>query len=109
MAVRPQFSKDASESLRIVWAAVSLAVLAILLSPFLLGRERVATLVPVCERKARYGLECPFCGMTTSFLNISEARFSDASRANRAGIPLYLGFVSNEICALIFLRRKRTI
>jgi hypothetical protein len=44
--------------------------------------------------------------MTTSFLAISEGRIGEAGRANRAGIPLYLLFISNEVCALVFLRRK---
>ncbi len=100
-------SRDLAQSLRLVWIALSLIILAILVSPFLLGRERLTALVPVCERKALYGRECAFCGMTASFLNISEGRFSDASRANQAGIPLYVGFVSNEICALVFMRRKK--
>lgn len=100
-------NRDAVRSLRLAWMIFSVVILAILLSPFVLGRDRVAGLAPVCERKARYGLDCPFCGMTTSFLNISEARFRDASHANRAGIPLYGVFVSNEIFALLFMRRKR--
>jgi hypothetical protein len=100
-------SRDLVQSLRLVWITLSLIILAILVSPFLLGRERLTGLVAVCERKARYGKECPFCGMTTSFLNISEGRFSEASRTNQAGIPLYVGFVSNEICALVLMRRKK--
>ena len=100
-------NRDAVRSLHLAWMIFSAVILAILLSPFLLGRERLATLAPVCERKARYGLECPFCGMTTSFLNISEARFRDASHANRAGIPLYGIFISNEVGALLWMRRKR--
>jgi hypothetical protein len=43
--------------------------------------------------------------MTTSFLDISEGRLGEASHSNRAGIPLYLLFVANEICALAFMRR----
>ena len=102
-------NRDVRASLRLAWITLSVVILAILVSPFVLGRERLSRLVPVCERKARYGQECAFCGMTTSFLNISEARFSDAGRANRAGIPLYLVFVSNEFCALALVRRKRGI
>src|SRR5215472_12636071 len=97
---------EVRQSLRIVWLAVSLAVFAALAAPFALGRERLARLVPVCEWKARYGRECPFCGMTTSFVAISEGRLGEASRANRAGIPLYGLFVCNELCALALLRRK---
>jgi hypothetical protein len=97
---------DVKQSLRIVWLVISLIVLATLAAPFALGRERLAHLFPVCEQRAKYGLECPFCGMTTSFLAISEGRIGEAGRANRAGIPLYLLFISNEVCALVFLRRK---
>jgi hypothetical protein len=97
---------DVRRSFRIVWVTLSLAILAVLVSPFALGRERLARMVPVCEWKAKYGRECAFCGMTTSFLDISEGRLGEASHANRAGIPLYLFFVANEICALGFIRRR---
>src|SRR5260370_29043810 len=90
----------------IVGVTPSWVIQAILASPFADGRERASRLAPVCEWKAKYGSECPFCGMTTSFLNISEGRFRDAGRANRAGIPLYVLFVSNEICALALVRRQ---
>jgi hypothetical protein len=97
---------DVRRSFRIVWVTLSLVILAILASPFALGRDRVARIVPVCESKAKYGRECTLCGMTTSFLDISEGRLGEASHANRAGIPLYLLFVANEICALALIRFK---
>lgn len=97
---------DVRRSFRIVWVTLSLAILAVLVSPFALGRERLARMVPVCDWKSKYERECAFCGMTTSFLDISEGRLGEASHANRAGIPLYLLFVANEICALAFIRRK---
>jgi hypothetical protein len=99
-------TEDARRSLRIVWVTLSFVILTVLVSPFALGRERIARIVPACEWKAKYGRECAFCGMTTSFLDISEGRLGEASRANRAGVPLYLLFVVNEICALAFVRRK---
>jgi hypothetical protein len=98
-------TQDARRSFRIVWVTLSLMILAVLAAPFTLGRERVARIVPVCEWKAQYGRECAFCGMTTSFLDISQGHLREASHANRAGIPLYLFFVVNEICALAFVRR----
>jgi hypothetical protein len=100
------FTRDLRQALRIVWFTVSIALLATLAAPFVLGRERVARLVPVCEWKAKHGRECPFCGMTSSFLDISEGQLGSAKRANRGGIPLYLLFVSNELGALAFVRRK---
>ena len=98
--------RDLGDSLKIVWAAISILVLLILASPFALGRERVANLTPVCEWKAKYGRPCGFCGMTTSFLDISEGRLDEAGTSNRAGIPLYGLFVSNELGALWFFARK---
>ena len=97
---------ECKQAFRIVWLVVSLLILGALAAPFALGRERVSRLVPVCEWKRQYGRECPFCGMTSSFLDISEGHFGDASHANRAGIPLYFLFVSNEIGLAAFARRK---
>ena len=99
-------TEDVRRAFRIVWMTLSLVILAMLVSPFTLGRERLARLVPACEWKVKYGRECGFCGMTTSFLDISEGRLGEASHANHAGIPLYLVFVVNEICALAYIRRK---
>src|SRR5690348_16427680 len=101
-----RFVHDAKPAFLIVWAALTLAILGILAAPYAVGRDRLSGLVPACEWKKKYGRECSFCGMTTSFLDISEGRLGDANHANRAGIPLYLLFVSNEVCALAFLRRK---
>jgi len=94
------------QALRIVWLVVSFLILAALAAPFALGRDRLARLVPLCEWKSKYGRECAFCGMTTSFLDISEGRFGDATHANRAGIPLYFLFVSNEIGLAAAARRR---
>jgi len=98
-------ARDLDVSLRFVWLIVSFAVLLVLAAPFVLGAERVARLTPVCESKARYGRPCAFCGMTTSFLAISDGRFEDARRSNRGAIPLYALFVLNEVCVLTFVRR----
>ena len=54
----------------------------------------------------KYGRPCAFCGMTTSFLDISEGRFGDAGQSNHGVIPLYLLFLSNELGALVFFSRK---
>lgn len=97
---------ELKQALRIVWLVVSLLILFALIAPFAFGRDRVASIVPVCEWKSKYGRQCAFCGMTTSFLDISDGRLGDATHANRAGIPLYLLFVSNEVGWAAFARRK---
>ena len=100
------FTAEARQSLRIVWFVVSLVILAALTAPFALGSDRIARLLPPCEWKVKYQRECAFCGMTTAFINISHGQFNDAQRANHAGIPLYLLFVSNELGVAAFVRRK---
>jgi hypothetical protein len=96
---------DARLSLRLVWFTLTALILFILAAPFALRAETLARWMPVCESKLRTGRPCAFCGMTTSFLAISEGHFGEARRANRGGIPLYLLFISNEICALALLSR----
>ena len=100
------FMPDARQALRIVWLVVSLIIVFTLAAPFALSRDRFAHLLPPCEWKVKYHRECPFCGMTTSFIDISEGQLGSAHRANRAGIPLYFAFVSNELGLLAFIRRK---
>lgn len=97
--------RDLNVAVRVVWLIVSVVILLILASPFVLGPDRVAKLAPVCQSKLRDGTPCSFCGMTTSFLAISEGRFDEAGRANRGGIPLYALFIMNEIGILVFLRK----
>ncbi len=102
----PKGIQDLRKALQIVWLALSIAMLASLAAPFAMGREGLAHLFPVCEWKAKYGRECPACGLTTSFIDISEGQFGDANRANHAGIPLYFAFVSNELGLLALAGRK---
>ncbi len=100
------FKADLKNALRIVWLTASLIIVAALAAPFALGQEGLARLLPPCEWKVKYHRECPLCGMTTSFIDISEGQLGSAQRANRAGIPMYLLFVTNEAGALAFVRRK---
>lgn len=44
--------------------------------------------LPPCQFRQYIGVSCPHCGMTTSFSNFVRGRFSDAWKANPAGIPL---------------------
>ena len=89
----------------LVWLIVSGIVAGILAAPFLLGSAGVREIAPVCERKARSGRECALCGMTTAFLSISEGRLDRASRSNRASLPLYGLFATNELLFLCCWRR----
>ncbi len=102
-------ANDIKAALRWVWRIVSAVVLVVLLAPWLLSPQRIAALTPKCEWKTRYGRECFFCGMTTAFIDIAEGRFRDAERSNRGSIPLYAGFLVNEVVLVLFVTRHRTV
>ena len=43
-----------------------------------------------CVFKLITGLDCPFCGLTRSFIAVSHLQFHQAWYFNRAGILIYL-------------------
>lgn len=97
---------EVRRSFSIAWLVVSLAILLVLTAPFVLSADEIANLMPVCERKARYKQECPLCGMTTSFILISQGNFKAALETNKGSLLLYGGFVANELFALLFIGRR---
>jgi hypothetical protein len=110
-AVEPRSQSDHKRSLfrdfqtasGVAWLVISAVVLVILFAPFLLSDSVITSLSPVCESKARGGPACSLCGMTTAFLLISDGRFDEAHQVNRASVPLYSGFILNELFAFLFL------
>lgn len=90
----------------IAWLAVSLAILLVLMAPFVLSADEIASLIPTCEWRARYNQECPLCGMTTSFILISQGSFKAALVANKASLLLYGSFVINELFAFLFISSR---
>ncbi len=46
--------------------------------------------LPPCTLRLLFGIPCPTCGMTTSFASLMRAEFSQAFRANPAGLLLGL-------------------
>ncbi|MFO0941652.1 MAG: DUF2752 domain-containing protein [Pirellulales bacterium] len=49
-----------------------------------------------CATYRMFGVNCPGCGLTRSFVAISDGRVSDAWQLNPVGIFIYL-FVLNQI------------
>lgn len=60
-----------------------------------------------CTVKEITGHDCPSCGLTRSFVSISNGRFIRAFDYNYAGLPLYLLAICQIINSSIFLFRKR--
>jgi len=97
-------------SFLISWLILSLVVLLVLIAPFALSADTIAAVVPICEWKAKYNKDCPLCGMTTSFILISQGGFKAAWLANKASLPLYTAFVVNELTAfLLVIKRLRRV
>lgn len=59
--------------------------------------------VPVpetCMLHARFGLDCPGCGLTRSFIHFAHGRLLEGMRLNPAGIAIFL-FVAAQVPAAI--------
>ena len=101
---------------KIFWIVISLVTITMLIAPYLLSADQIASVTPRCERKTKAGRECCCCGMTTAFLQIAHGRLSGAGTANRGAVPLYagffcngVGFLGNVAFALARSRRMRTL
>jgi predicted RNA-binding Zn-ribbon protein involved in translation (DUF1610 family) len=92
-------------SLIISWLVLSLVTFCILILPYILSEESIHHLVPKCEWKTKYNKECPLCGMTTAFINISKGNFKKAYQANRGSLFLYAFFLLNQIIVFVYLKR----
>lgn len=65
-------------------------------------------LSPVCISILNDGVECSLCGMTRSFVAISNFDFSSAWTLNKGGIILYTLFLINTVYAFAQLRTGLT-
>jgi len=93
-------------ALVISWLTLSVAVLFILITPFILSPESIRRITPACEWKVKYHRECALCGMTTSFILISNGRFAQAYLRNKGSIPLFAVFIGNQFFAFFFVQRR---
>jgi len=89
-----------------VWIVLSGVILFTMVAPFLLSADTINAMVPRCECKSKYNKECPLCGMTTSFIYISQGQFTQAGMANGFSLYLYALFVVNEIAIMLVLIKK---
>ena len=90
-----------------VWLILSGLILIILGLPFFLSPDAIQTMVPVCEWQAKYHEDCPFCGMTRSFLSISRGEFTQACLSHGLSLYLYSFLILNEIgAALVLVKRS---
>ena len=89
-------TSDVRESLYYSWLILSVPILAAVILPLVASAPAIQAIAPHCVWKARFGRECPACGMTTAFLHIGRGAWRAASASNTAGIPLYAVFLFNS-------------
>ena len=87
-------------SLFLVWSILSMIILSVLIAPLFLSQDTILKLTPDCVSRTKYNRECPLCGMSRAFIAISEGNLGVAYFSNKAAIPTYLTFASNEILFL---------
>lgn len=60
-----------------------------------------------CFFKRVLGIDCPFCGMTRSFISMSHLKFNQAWEFNKIGIFIYaIVILQIPYRSVIILRRK---
>jgi len=96
----PKINPTTKKSLFIVWIVVSVIALLIQLAPFVFGSDSIQSSLPVCESIKETGTECAMCGMTRSFISISENNLEKADSYNKAGVFIY-GLFSVNLIAII--------
>jgi hypothetical protein len=97
------FADQMRAGLLAVWLIISSVILPVLVAPFVLPPRTVFSLAPQCEWRAKHGRECVLCGMTTSFVLISEGRLDAALHKNRGSVPLFAAMVLNDCVAILYV------
>jgi hypothetical protein len=94
------------KSICIAWLIISVFILIILITPFVLSKETIHLVAS--QIKTPHENRCLLCGMTTSFINISNGKFEQALAANQFGIYFFIIFLVNElvICYILFRKLK---
>lgn len=62
-----------------------------------------------CFYRDHFGITCPSCGLTRSFISIENFRFSDAFRYNRVGIFIYILFLLTFIFNLMGIFKLKIV
>lgn len=90
-------------ALVIVWFVLGGISALLVLAPFVVHEEMLYKVLPECSSWVRYGVPCPLCGLTRSFVLIRTGRFSEARSLNPYALFVYFGFVGNALlcCALV--------
>ena len=96
------FGKQIKYAFLWVWLITSLLIFMVLLLPFVFEPDTVYKIAPDCQSMKLQNKKCVLCGMTRSFVLISQGEVSQARKVARYSLWLYAVLALNEL-VVIFL------
>lgn len=88
------------------WLIISGILLITMLAPYLVPESTLLAASGMFQLKHHDQVKCPICGMTRSFIAITDGNISEAMHYNRWSILVYGILLINKILAAIFLIRR---
>jgi len=101
-----RFFKNNSEyavALKVVWLILTLITVTVLLMPVILDKQAVLEITPTCVSISRFGTECAVCGMSRSFLEITDGNLKEAIDINNGSVYVYSLFLLNSISFIAYI------
>ena len=99
-------NRDTLLAIRISWGVISLVILLVLISPFVLPENTIYKISSFCRSANHTDKGCILCGATNAFVNISRGNFGLAAKSNLLSIFIYIFFVLNEMVFILFLKKN---
>lgn len=93
--------KEIKTALKTTWVIISLFTTLIILIPFIVDRNNILKITPVCISVSKFNVECALCGMTRAFIEISDGNIKKAYFFNNGSIILYLIFLTNSLIFIL--------
>jgi hypothetical protein len=99
-------NKEIRKSFYIAWLILSVIPFTVVLLTFFAEKDFLLSNAPECVYKNSSGNECPSCGMTKAFLDISSGDIRSASMHNSFGLFLYSIFIINFLFFISYSIKK---
>lgn len=81
----------------LVWTILSLLILVVLISPFVVSRDILFSVSAACQIRNHGHEPCCMCGMTKAFIAITEGNIREAMMHNRRSVLLFGTMLGNEL------------
>lgn len=77
-----------------------------IISVYILPENIIMHLTPVCQQKKITGMDCPTCGLSRGFMNISNGNIEEAIELNKSSLIIFSLFILNSFFFFSFLFYK---